>query len=86
MDVMQQIISGTQKETEELLREGRTATELTTLVTALKRELRNDKEKLSKTRTTLEELTNELRTCKDEKSLVVTALRQIKLAKFNHFF
>lgn len=67
MDVMQQLISGTQKETEELLREGRTITELATTVTALRRELRTSNIKRAQIRANVEELSKELRKCKDEK-------------------
>lgn len=61
------MISGTQQETEELLREGRSMTELATMVTTLKRELKNNTVKRSQLRATVDDLTKQLRHCKEEK-------------------
>lgn len=66
-DMVQQIISGTQQETEELLREGRTLNELATMVTTLKRELKNGNVKRAQLRSNVDELSRQLRLCKEEK-------------------
>lgn len=67
-ELVQHLITGSQQETEELLKEGRTMTELATMVTTLKRELRNSNAKRAQIRSNAEELAKQLRLCKDEKS------------------
>ncbi|XP_031618478.1 E3 ubiquitin-protein ligase TRAIP-like [Contarinia nasturtii] len=66
-ELVQHLIMGSQQETEELLREGRTITELATMVTTLKRELRNCNTKRAQVRSNAEELAKQLKLCKDEK-------------------
>lgn len=66
--MVQQIISGTQQETEELLREGRSLNELATMVTTLKRELQNSNAKRTQLRCQIEDLSKQMRQCKDEKA------------------
>lgn len=68
-DVVQQMINGTQQETEELLHEHRTELELATMVTTLKRELMNSNAKRAQVRQHSEDLSKQLRLCKEEKSL-----------------
>lgn len=67
-DLVQHLITGTQQETEELLKEGRTNNELATMVTTLKRELRNVNLKRAQVRSNAEVLAKQLKLCKDEKS------------------
>lgn len=67
-EMVQHLITGSQEETEELLREGRTSTELATMVTTLKRELRNCNAKRTQVRNNAEVLAKQLKLCKDEKS------------------
>lgn len=69
-ELVQHLITGSQEDTEELLREGRTATELATMVATLKRELRNCNAKRVQMRSNAEELAKELKLCKEEKSYV----------------
>ncbi|XP_055322394.1 E3 ubiquitin-protein ligase TRAIP-like isoform X2 [Sitodiplosis mosellana] len=67
-ELVQHLITGSQQETEELLKESRTMTELATMVTTLKRELRNCNAKRAQVRSNAEELSKQLKLCKDEKS------------------
>lgn len=67
-ELVQHLITGCQQETEELLKEGRTMNELATMVTTLKRELRNCNAKRVQTRANAEELAKQLRLCKEEKA------------------
>lgn len=66
-DLVQHLISASQQETEELLREGRSNTELATMVTTMKRELRNSNAKRAQIRANAEELSKQLKLCKEEK-------------------
>lgn len=66
-DLVQNLITASQQETEELLKEGRTTLELATMVTTLKRELRNSNAKRAHIRSTVEDLGRQLKLCKDEK-------------------
>lgn len=66
-ELVQHLITSTQQETEELLKEGRTMIELATMVTTLKRELRNCNTKRAQARSNAEELSKQLKLCKDEK-------------------
>lgn len=70
MELVQHLIFASQQETEELLKEGRSITELATMVTTLKRELRNSNAKRAQVRSNAEELNRQLKACKDEKSYV----------------
>lgn len=70
MELVQHLISASQSETEELLREGRSITELATMVTTMKRELRNSNTKRAQIRSTAEDLNRQLKACKEEKSYV----------------
>lgn len=67
-ELVQHLIIGSQQDTEELLKESRTMTELATMVTTLKRELRNCNAKRAQMRSNSEELAKQLRLAKDEKS------------------
>lgn len=67
-ELVQHLITGSQQETEELLKEGRSVSELATMVTTLKRELRNSNAKRAQVRSNAEELAKQLKMCKDEKS------------------
>lgn len=66
-DVVQHLITGTQQETEELLKEGRTINELATMVTTLKRELINNNNKRAQVVSTANELKKQLQLSKNEK-------------------
>lgn len=66
-ELVQHLIFASQQETEELLKEGRSITELATMVTTLKRELRNSNAKRAQVRSNAEELSKQLKLCKDEK-------------------
>lgn len=66
-ELVQHLILGSQHETEALLKEGRSVTELATLVTSLKRELQNSTAKRIHMRSNVEELTKQLKSCKEEK-------------------
>lgn len=67
-EIVQQIISGTQQETEDLLRERRSLNELATMVTTLKRELQNSNAKRTQLRCQIEDLSKQMRQCKDQKA------------------
>lgn len=67
-ELVQHLITGSQQDTEELLKEGRTTIELATMVTTLKRELRNCNAKRTQMRSNAEELSKQLKLCKEEKS------------------
>lgn len=67
VELVQHLIYASQQETDELLKEGRSATELATMVATLKRELRNSNAKRAQIRSNAEELNRQLKTCKDEK-------------------
>lgn len=66
-ELVQHLITGSQQEIEELLKEGRTSAELATMVTTLKRELRNCNAKRAQVRSNAEELAKQLKLSKDEK-------------------
>lgn len=66
-ELVQALITGSQQEAEELLKEGRSTVELVTMVTTLKRELRNCNAKRAQMRSNAEELAKQLKLCKDEK-------------------
>lgn len=66
-ELVQHLIIGSQQDTEELLKEGRTMTELATMVTTLKRELRNCNAKRAQMRSNSEELAKQLKLAKEEK-------------------
>lgn len=67
-DVVHYLITGTQQETEELLKEGRSMNELATMVTTLKRELINNNNKRAQVVSNANELKKQLQLCKNEKS------------------
>lgn len=67
-DVVHYLITGTQQETEELLKEGRSMNELATMVTTLKRELINNNNKRAQVVSNANELKKQLQLCKSEKS------------------
>lgn len=66
-DLVQHLINASQQETEELLKEGRSTLELATMVTTMKRELRNCHAKRGQVRSNAEELGRQLKLCKEEK-------------------
>lgn len=67
-EIVHQMINGTQHETEGLLREHRTALELATTVTTLKRELLNSQMKRTEIRHLNDELSKQIRSFQDEKA------------------
>lgn len=81
-EVVHQMISGTQQETEGLLHEHRTPLELATTVTTLKRELLNSQIKRAEIRQTNEELSKQLRLCQDDRSLVIEPGHEINTKIF----
>lgn len=70
VELVQHLIYASQQETDELLKEGRSVTELATMVATLKRELRNSNAKRAQIRSNAEELNRQLKACKDEKLYV----------------
>lgn len=71
VELVQHLIYATQQETEELLKEGRSITELATMVTTLKRELRNSNTKRAQIRSNADELNKQLKASKEEKLYVL---------------
>lgn len=67
MDVLKQILSGAQKEAEDLLSQSRTIDELALMATALKRELRMNEAKRQQLRLNNDTLSKDLRKCREEK-------------------
>lgn len=84
-ELVQSLITGSQQEADELLKEARSTVELVTMVTTLKRELRNCNAKRVQMRSNAEELAKELKICKEEKLYVFhNIFRLLKYVNFNH--
>lgn len=85
-EMVQQVISGTQQETETLLREGRSLNELATMVTTLKRELNSSNTKRTQLRCQIEELSKQMRQYRDEKEYAIYNLNNVNWIINKHFF
>lgn len=67
METVKQVLSGTQKDTDLLLSENRSKSELAMMATVLKRELNALEIRYKQMRNTKEDAANDLRRCKNEK-------------------
>lgn len=86
VELVQHLIYASQQDTDELLKEGRSITEMATMVATLKRELRNSNAKRAQIRSNAEELNRQLKACKEEKSYVLNSFPFLCYLPFAIFF